>query len=100
MTDTYEVEAIIGRRVFRGKEKYRVKWQNFSEEESTWEPIENLQDCLDLVAEFNEQQNIQSKKGKILSPNGNVFLKKYTQRDDYKLYVFFVYSYRSNHRLW
>lgn len=44
------------------KEQYRVKWQGYSEEESTWEPIRNLADCIEEVIKFNEKL-AQNKKG-------------------------------------
>lgn len=34
----------------------------YPEDESTWEPIENLQECIDKVIEFNEKQ-VQIEKG-------------------------------------
>lgn len=66
----YDVEEIIGYKVVNGKEKYRVKWENFSYEESTWEPIENLFNVMDKVEEFMSKRaeltrSIQSKRGKI-----------------------------------
>lgn len=41
-----------------------MKWVGYSEEESTWEPIENLVNCIEKVVEFNEKE-AQNKKGKI-----------------------------------
>lgn len=51
--------------VFRrilSKEKYRVKWRGYTEEESTWEPIENLQNCMEQIIEFNVKA-AQNKRG-------------------------------------
>ncbi|XP_031624988.1 chromobox protein homolog 1-like [Contarinia nasturtii] len=50
MSDSYEVESIIGHRVVKGKEKFLIKWKG--EEESTWEPIENLFGCIEMVREY------------------------------------------------
>lgn len=44
------------------KEKYRVKWRGYTEEESTWEPIENLQNCMEQIIEFNVKA-AQNKRG-------------------------------------
>lgn len=43
-------------------EKCRVKWLGYPESESTWEPIENLTNCIDVVIKFNESQ---TEKGKL-----------------------------------
>ena len=31
---------------------YLVKWKGFSEDENTWEPIENLQGCERILAKY------------------------------------------------
>ena len=54
------VESIIGYRVHKGKEKYLVKWEGTSE--TTWEPIENLFNCMDLVADYMQRTG-KNKKG-------------------------------------
>ncbi|XP_041454803.1 chromodomain Y-like protein 2 [Lytechinus variegatus] len=52
----YEVERILARRRTRkGKLEYMVRWKNFGSEEDTWEPLENLGDCMELVEEFNQK---------------------------------------------
>ncbi|XP_055308972.1 chromobox protein homolog hpl-1-like [Sitodiplosis mosellana] len=66
MSREYEVEAIIGRRVIRGKEKYRVKWTGYPEEEATWEPVESLQSCLELIIEFNENTAQRERQNEII----------------------------------
>ena len=60
----YEVEEIVGRRVRRYKSKrrvvqYLVSWQNYSREENSWEPAENLSDAaLDEVKVFEKKQSV------------------------------------------
>ena len=40
----WEVEAVIGRRVHRGRVEYLIRWKGCSEEDNTWEPAANLCD--------------------------------------------------------
>ena len=54
MVDTeYEVEAIIGKRTIRGQVQYKIKWLNYEDNESTWEPISNLS-CNILIKQYEE----------------------------------------------
>ena len=57
---TYFVEKILKKRTYKGKVQYQVKWQNYPDSQNTWEPIEHLDNVMDLVEKF-EQEN---RKGK------------------------------------
>mgnify|MGYP000269914698 CR=1 FL=1 len=48
----YEVEAIIGARRRGATRHYRVAWKGWPIEQASWLPREELQDCAELVAEF------------------------------------------------
>ncbi|KAI3925118.1 hypothetical protein MKW98_009768 [Papaver atlanticum] len=50
----YEIEDVRKKRVHKGKTQYLIKWLGWPESDNTWEPIENLQACLDVVAEFDK----------------------------------------------
>ena len=50
--DEYVVEKIIGKRKDKGVVLYRVKWKDYDEKESTWEPIENLQNVKKEIRNF------------------------------------------------
>lgn len=40
---TYEVEDIVDERIGKdGREEFRVRWRTYTEEDDTWEPLENL----------------------------------------------------------
>lgn len=53
--DEYIVETILDRRLSNGSHEYLVKWQGYPKSDSTWEPLDNLMNVLELVQEFNEQ---------------------------------------------
>jgi hypothetical protein len=40
-------------------DQYLVEWKGYPISEATWEPIENLTGSMELVAEFNQQRNVQ-----------------------------------------
>ncbi|KAL1461550.1 hypothetical protein WDU94_013435 [Cyamophila willieti] len=55
-TCDYEVEKILDQDEL-GPERflYKVKWKGFDETECTWEPLENLTNCLQLVYEYKSR---------------------------------------------
>ena len=53
--DEYEVERIVNRRLEGGRVLYKVKWNGFKDEESTWEPVEHLVGCQDLVDTYEKE---------------------------------------------
>jgi hypothetical protein len=50
------VEKITGKTTVKetGNQLFRVKWKGYDEE--TWEPMENLTDCADLVTKFEQAE--------------------------------------------
>jgi hypothetical protein len=59
----YEVEKILDKRE-KPQLQYKVKWQNWSLKDATWEPIEHLTNVLDLVHEYEQSLSANSEKKK------------------------------------
>ncbi|KAL6560440.1 La ribonucleoprotein [Orobanche gracilis] len=50
----YEIEAVRRKRIRKGKVQYLIKWRGWSEAANTWEPVENLLQCSDIIDAFEE----------------------------------------------
>ena len=48
----FVVEQILNRKVLRGKRHYLVRWQGLPAAEDSWEPVEHLTHCPDMLAEY------------------------------------------------
>ncbi|KQS62036.1 chromo domain-containing protein cec-1 [Drosophila erecta] len=51
----YKVEKILGKRFINGRPQYLVKWADFPHEDNTWEPMENVGNCMQLVCDFEAE---------------------------------------------
>ena len=51
--EEYEVDAILKKRVKKGKTEYFVRWKYYND--TTWEPEENLQNVLQMIDEFEKK---------------------------------------------
>ena len=49
----YEVEAILDSKSHRNSVRYLVHWKGYDKSERTWEPIESLTNCHDLLIDFH-----------------------------------------------
>ncbi|XP_062501835.1 uncharacterized protein LOC134178937 [Corticium candelabrum] len=52
--DTYEVEKIVKRS--KTGDRYLIKWKGFPHKANTWEPVENLHGCDNLLDTFIENE--------------------------------------------
>lgn len=50
----YEIETVRRKRVRKGQLQYLIKWRGWPETANTWEPLENLQSCADIIEAFEE----------------------------------------------
>jgi chromobox protein 1 len=56
MSEEYIVEEVIGKRLNpKGKTQYLIKWEGYSVEESTWEPLENLMNIKSLIKIYEDK---------------------------------------------
>ena len=53
--EEYEAEQIVSKKVHRGKALYLVRWKGYGEDDDSWEPLEQLTSCRELVAAFEER---------------------------------------------
>ncbi|XP_043642839.1 chromo domain-containing protein cec-1 [Drosophila teissieri] len=51
----YKVEKIVGKRFINGRPQFLVKWEDFPHEDNTWEPMENVGNCMQLVCDFEAE---------------------------------------------
>ena len=53
--EEFEVEKILNKKMVRGKDKFLVRWKEYTAEEDTWENRENLGNAKELVEEFERE---------------------------------------------
>ena len=53
MTYVYEVEKIVGKRVYRRRTEYRVQFKGFNSSFNEWLPLNDLKDtCQEMIDEY------------------------------------------------
>jgi len=58
----YLVEKILDKKVVDGEVQYLIKWDGWSLDHSTWEPIENLKNIKDLIESFESKPHESKEK--------------------------------------
>lgn len=54
--EEYEVETILDKKIYRNKPLYLIKWKGYPLHDATWEPLDNLQNTMDMVNHFENQR--------------------------------------------
>ena len=49
----YNVESIVASKRVGRKVKYRVRWEGYTEQDDTWETIENLRNTIQAVRDYH-----------------------------------------------
>ena len=50
--EEWEVEKILDHRLVKGNKEYLVRWKGYSEDETSWEPPEHLENSQELLLKF------------------------------------------------
>jgi len=68
--EEYEVEKIVDRRRIEGTRdeyEYKVKWKGYPSSDNTWEPLQHLQNSLELVIKYNKRIDAALKRLQLIS---------------------------------
>ncbi len=66
----YDVEEILDKRIGNGGEgdlEYLVKWLGYDNSQNTWEPVRNLRNALNKVAEYEAKRQLQEQEQLVVS---------------------------------
>jgi|ERR1712130_35929 len=55
--ENFEVEEIVNHRFRKGKIQYLIRWKNYTPEDDTWEPKENLE-CPEKIEAYNKKAKV------------------------------------------
>lgn len=50
----YNVEKILDKKKISGKVLYLVKWEGYTSDDNTWEPVSNLKHLKSMINDFNK----------------------------------------------
>lgn len=65
---TYQVEAIVGHTIKKGKNYFLVKWAGYPSSQNTWEPEENLEECREYLTTYlKPEKSVLQKASKKIS---------------------------------
>ncbi|XP_026465862.1 chromobox protein homolog 1-like [Ctenocephalides felis] len=65
-SNIFTVDKILDKRVRKGKIEYLIRWENYSTDHDSWEPLENLM-CPYTIREYEEERlKVDQEKEKVL----------------------------------
>ncbi|OQV14333.1 hypothetical protein BV898_11451 [Hypsibius exemplaris] len=64
--DNFEVERVIGKKGIGPTTSYLIKWLGY--DETTWEPVYNLDHCIERVHDFEEREERKRRAAKLGTP--------------------------------
>jgi len=76
----WEVERIVGKKVFKDRTLYLVKWKGYAKDQNTWEPITNL-NCPELIKKFEISFKKQQERKSISNSNTKASSSKTTLKN-------------------
>ena len=59
--EEWEVEAIVGHKLYRGKWRFLVKWKGYPTSDNSWEPAEHLDNATDILQAYKTQHKLAEK---------------------------------------
>ena len=74
------MERILQRGRFNNVTHYLIKWKGYTLEESTWEPIYNLEHCPDAILAFETEIKNREKQSQIATNNAPMEIEKVFQQ--------------------
>jgi hypothetical protein len=57
----YEVDKVLERKEVNGALLYKIKWKGYPLSACSWEPLDNLDNVMDLVEECDQQYQVKAK---------------------------------------
>ncbi|KAJ9529120.1 hypothetical protein QJQ45_007808 [Haematococcus lacustris] len=87
-TPLYEVEKLLAHRGVRaGKARgYLVKWQGYDDSYNTWEPRNNLVNCLEVLTAYNAVHGFEGAGGPAVPPSQRGSRQDYGDRSSFYFY--------------
>jgi hypothetical protein len=84
VSSLFNVANILDKKVIEGNPYYFIEWEGYPLEEATWEPIKHLENCLDLVEEFEKKCEMKPKKQPKKEKNEKLVSKQKKNDDNMK----------------
>jgi len=77
----FEVENILEKRNIYGYDEFLIRWKNYGPEDDTWEPRENLDNCIEILDNFELNYAIKMSGNIIKEPKKEKTIEKRTKRE-------------------